>query len=100
MTVTEKPKGSRRTVGSWYVAPRRGEHFVIRSVRSLPLVVLGMLALALAGCGRKGGLDLPPSAAVNQPPGTTAEAPAVGPDGRPLAPAGNKKRLLIDPLLD
>ena len=100
MIVTEKPKGSRRAVRFCYVAPRRGERFVVRSVRRLPLVVLGILALALSGCGRKGPLDLPPSAAINQPPGTAAEAPAVGPDGRPVAPAGNKKRLPIDWLLD
>lgn len=100
MIVTEKPKGSRRTPRFCYVAPRRGERFVIRSVRRLPLVVLGILALALSGCGRKGPLDLPPSAAINQPPGTAAEAPAVGPDGRPVAPAGTKKRLPIDWLLD
>jgi predicted small lipoprotein YifL len=73
---------------------------VIRSVRILPLAVLGVLALALIGCGRKGPLDLPPSAAINQPPGAAAEAPAIGPDGRPIAPAGTKKRLPIDSLLD
>ncbi len=74
---------------------------MIRSVRRLPLVVLGILALALSGCGRKGPLDLPPSAAINQPPGNAAaEAPAIGPDGRPVAPAGNKKPLPIDWLLN
>ena len=101
MMATEKPKRSRMPARFCYVAPRRGERFVIRSVRMLPLVVLGTVALGLAGCGRKGPLDLPPSAAIAQPPGTAAvEAPAVGPDGRPLAPAGNKRRLPIDPLLD
>ncbi len=76
---------------------------MIRSVRSLPLVVLGILVLGLSGCGRKGPLDLPPSAAINQPPGAAAaaaEAPEVGPDGRPVAPPGKKKRLPIDALLD
>ena len=76
---------------------------MIRSVRRLPLVVLGILALALSGCGRKGPLDLPPSAAINQPPGAAAaaaEAPEVGPDGRPVAPPGKKKRLPIDWLLN
>ncbi len=101
MIVTEKPKGSRMAARFCYVAPRRGERFVIRSVRRLPLVVLGILALALSGCGRKGPLDLPPSAAINQPPGSAAaEAPAIGPDGRPVAPAGNKKPLPIDWLLN
>ncbi|HEX9321959.1 MAG TPA: lipoprotein [Xanthobacteraceae bacterium] len=76
---------------------------MIRSIRSLPLVVLGILVLGLSGCGRKGPLDLPPSAAINQPPGAAAaaaEAPEVGPDGRPVAPPGKKKRLPIDALLD
>jgi predicted small lipoprotein YifL len=100
MMVTEKPNASRRATRFCYVAARRGERFVIRSVRHLPLVVLGILVLGLAGCGRKGPLDLPPSAAINQPPGTAAAAPAADPDGRPVAPAGNRKRLPIDPLLD
>jgi len=101
MIVTEKPKGSRMAARFCYVAPRRGERFVTRSVRRLPLVVLGIVALALSGCGRKGPLDLPPSAAIHQPPGSdAAEAAAIGPDGRPVAPAGNKKRLPIDWLLD
>ena len=101
MIVTEKPNGSRMAGRFCYLAPRRGERFVIRSVRSLRFAVLGILVLTLAGCGRKGPLDLPPSAAINQPPGTAAaEAPAVGSDGRPVAPAGNKKRLPIDWLLD
>ncbi len=75
---------------------------MIRSIRSLPLVVLGILVLGLSGCGRKGPLDLPPSAAINQPPAAAAaaEAPEVGPDGRPVAPPGKKKRLPIDALLD
>jgi len=75
---------------------------VIRAVRSLPLIALAVVALVLAGCGRKGPLDLPPSAAINQPPGAAAaaEAPAVDAEGRPVAPPGTKKRLPIDPLLD
>jgi predicted small lipoprotein YifL len=59
------------------------------------------LALALAGCGRKGALDPPPGGL------TEAQPTAVGPDGRPVAaapapqpaPSGNK-RLPIDWLLD
>ena len=70
-------------------------------VRMLPLLVAGILLLALTGCGRKGPLDLPPSAAINQPPGSAAaEAPAMGPDGRPVAPAGTKRPLPIDWLLN
>ncbi len=58
---------------------------MIGAVRSLAVV---LLALALAGCGRKGPLDLPPSASVAQ---AAAESPAVAPDGRPIAPPGTKK---------
>ena len=101
MTVTEKPKVSRMAARFCYLAPHRKERGVEKSIRMLPLVVLGVLAFGLTGCGRKGPLDLPPSAAINQPPGAeAAEAPAVGPDGRPIAPPGSKKRLPIDALLD
>jgi predicted small lipoprotein YifL len=101
MSATEKPKGSRMPARFCYVASHRGERFVIRAVRSLPLIALAVISLALAGCGRKGPLDLPPSAAINQPPGTAAaEAPAHDPEDRPVAPAGTKRRLPIDPLLD
>jgi predicted small lipoprotein YifL len=80
---------------------RSGGGFVIWSVRSLPVVVLCILVPALVGCGRKGPLDLPPSVAINQPPGTAAEASGIGPDGRPVAPLpGTRKQLPIDWLLN
>jgi predicted small lipoprotein YifL len=71
--------------------------------------------LALAGCGRKGGLDLPPQSA--QP--LASSAPAVDPDAdaaagkgsalfnaapgdnsQPLAAKGRKRPFVLDPLLD
>jgi predicted small lipoprotein YifL len=81
-------------------------------------VVLTAAALALAGCGRKGGLDLPPQPSAQPLAGTTA--PAVDPDsqsaaskgasifapssgvddGPPTAAKGRKKPFLLDPLLD
>jgi predicted small lipoprotein YifL len=77
------------------------------------LAVVGVLAcaLGLAACGRKAGLDPPPSAAIEPPPPTaqsgTASEPAPGtsqsgftPDGRPVAAPGAKKRLPIDFLID
>jgi predicted small lipoprotein YifL len=77
-----------------------GDRFVSSFVRILPLLA-GVLALGLFGCGRKGPLDLPPSAAINQPPPAAgAEPAAVDPDGRPVAPAGTKKSLPIDWLLN
>jgi predicted small lipoprotein YifL len=59
-------------------------------------------ALALAGCGRKAGLDPPPAAAVSDPSQPQPEAPpAIGADGKPIAPpTGNKRWLPIDILLD
>jgi predicted small lipoprotein YifL len=54
-------------------------------------------ALGLAGCGRKGGLDLPPSAAVSDPgpAGDPKQASVVGPDGKPVAPKGGPNRPTI-----
>jgi predicted small lipoprotein YifL len=82
------------------------------------LAVIGALAVAfvLPGCGRKGPLDPPPSAAVSQPQaaaptrgmgfnplaaGQEQTAPAAfDSEGRPVAPKGAKKRLPMDWLLD
>ncbi len=64
------------------------------------LAVAGALAatLALAGCGRKAGLDPPPNAAIA--PTTTVDgqpAPAAQPDGTTPPP---KRRFILDWLLD
>jgi predicted small lipoprotein YifL len=72
-----------------------------------------MAALVLAGCGRKGPLDLPPTAssptasAAATPSDTAAEAaskpslfnPSYGTDAAPAAPRGAKKPFILDPLL-
>ena len=58
------------------------------------------LTLALAGCGRKGGLDPPPASLAEQhAAGTSAtgEKPAQAP---PPAPAVSKKRIPLDVLLN
>jgi predicted small lipoprotein YifL len=86
--------------------------------RFVPIAVIGALAAAvtLAGCGRKGPLDLPPGAAASQPakpantgfglsPVATQEAPATpssfDAQGKPVAPANApKKRLPMDWLID
>lgn len=87
-----------------------------RSNRSFSkLTVAGLIALAcvLAGCGRKNGLDLPPAAAAGQTaapgdehnsaarpplPGDIFTAP--GTESAPAAARGNKKRIILDPILD
>ena len=74
------------------------------------IILLSVTALALGGCGRKGGLDLPPSAA-SQAQATsdteTARAaqpgvfnPTYGSEAGPTAPKGSKKKFILDPLLD
>jgi predicted small lipoprotein YifL len=83
-----------------------------------------MAALALAGCGRKGGLDPPPSAAASpQQPAQqqgvglsplTAEQPSepasqksvlgeragIGSGGAAIAPVGKKRHIPLDVLID
>ena len=74
--------------------------------------VVGALALTLGACGRKGALDPPPGGyALEQTTTTTPVsprgerlAPRTGPaydeNGRPIAPAGPKRRTPADWLLD
>ena len=75
------------------------------------LILLSVTALALGGCGRKAGLDLPPTAAPPQAQATAdseaarAAQPGVfnstyGADAGPTAPKGAKKKFVLDPLLD
>lgn len=80
---------------------------------SVTLALLGCAALALAGCGRKGPLDMPPSAA-NAQPAVAQESSAPPPpqqtnplgwnnpavDSRPTATKGKKGSFALDPLLD
>ena len=95
-----------------YGAARIGDIVVIsyfRPARGWAVVLLSAVALALAGCGRKGGLDLPPSAS-GAPPAQTAESdpaashgnlfnPSYGSDAPPQAAKGQKKAFILDPLL-
>lgn len=74
------------------------------------IIVLSVSGLALGGCGRKGPLDLPPTA--NVAPGAAASDteseraaqpsvfnPTYGSDAGPTAPKGNKRSFILDPLL-
>jgi predicted small lipoprotein YifL len=75
-------------------------------------LVLLAVALALAGCGRKGMLDLPPNAPV-QPTASAADSaqaeaaskgtvfdPSYGMNAPPVAARGQKKAFVLDPLLN
>ena len=78
------------------------------------VAVIGLIALALplAACGRKGGLDPPPGGYVLEQgtakTPTTSRSAAPAPDkqseyddeGRPVAPQGRKKKLPADWLID
>jgi predicted small lipoprotein YifL len=77
------------------------------------IILLSAAVLTLVGCGRKGGLDLPP----NTPPQAAAAAqadadhepaasqpgvfnPYYGTDAAPAATKGRKKPFILDPLLN
>ena len=68
------------------------------------ILVLSAGALALGGCGRKSGLDLPPYA-TNAAPTANPEAerdgaaPPVVSEPGPAASKGRKRSFVLDPLL-
>jgi predicted small lipoprotein YifL len=75
------------------------------------IVLVGAAVLALGGCGRKGVLDLPPTASVPLAATAPADAdrvaskpsvfdPSYGTDAPPTAPKGTKKAFVLDPLLN
>ena len=74
------------------------------------IILLSAAVLALGGCGRKAGLDLPPNASSQAAAAADTEAeqaarpsvfnPSYGGDAQPAAPKGRKKAFVLDPLLD
>jgi len=94
------------------VGIEEGALVIQSSNRALARVaVVGALiaALGLAGCGRKSGLDLPPSAAVSdpsvagdpKPASDPKQASVIGPDGKPVAPkTGPNRPTVLDWLLE
>ena len=96
-----------------YGAARIGDFVVTRNYRltssGWAIIVLGAAALALGGCGRKSGLDLPPNAmnssSVVEPDSDTGRTqptvynPTYGSEQGPAAAKGRKKPFVLDPLL-
>jgi predicted small lipoprotein YifL len=100
------------------VLPLSGDYVVTSKFRPTgsgwAMIALGLSVLALGGCGRKGPLDLPPtassasSASLPATPDTEREAesrpgvfnPTYGSEAAPAAAKGNKKSFILDPLLD
>jgi predicted small lipoprotein YifL len=74
------------------------------------IILLSVTALALGGCGRKSGLDLPPNTPpqAQAAPDTETERAAqpgvfnstYGSETGPTAPKGGKKKFVLDPILD
>ena len=83
---------------------------LIEGSGKVALVAAALLALTLAGCGRKSSLDPPPTAAVQQPgqqgePQATRQSTGFGlfdpnEEEQLAAPPGQKRRLIIDRILD
>lgn len=85
-----------------------------RSFSKPTALALLVVACALAGCGRKAGLDLPPGAAGSTTAQGQAQAAPSEPvaaqrdvfdpigttDRSPRAPRGEKKRIPLDAILD
>jgi predicted small lipoprotein YifL len=74
-----------------------------RALARMAVISALVAALGLAACGRKGGLDLPPAAAVSDPgpAGDPKQASAVGPDGKPVAPStGPNRPTILDWLVE
>ena len=83
----------------------------IRTLAGARLAVALAAALAVAACGRKGGLDLPPTAnmpdngaqvgtAQRADPASSLFNPAAGENPEPTAAKGRKRAFVLDPLLD
>jgi predicted small lipoprotein YifL len=109
--------GLARTGQSLYGAARIGDFVVNRNKSPASarwaVVLLGVAVLALGGCGRKGGLDLPPNAPTPSAAAAQADADAAreaskpsvfdstyGTDAPPAAAKGRKKPFILDPLLN
>lgn len=100
-----------------YGAARIGDEVVNRNMSppGWAVILLGVAVLSLGGCGRKGGLDLPPNASAPSAANASATAPldteaeaasrpsvfnsTYGTEAGPVAPKGAKKSFILDPLL-
>ena len=72
------------------------------------MILLAVTTMTLAGCGRKGALDLPRASAAAPVQGVEEDRPAsqgsiFAPQGGDVAPAaakGGKRGFILDPLLN
>ena len=80
-------------------------HLSDRRGARLAVALVMVAALGLAACGRKGPLELPPNAAIDQPATPDQAVQSVQPDGNgPVPPVTNaqppKKHFFLDWLLN
>ncbi len=109
--------GSRQTRAFFVWCRGSGDFTVNRTTSPLSskwaALVLIAASLALASCGRKGGLDLPPNSPAPQASSAAADAaaaeaaskgtvfdPSYGMNADPQAAKGRKRSFILDPLLD
>jgi predicted small lipoprotein YifL len=87
----------------------------VRLLARIAVTVAGLAALGLAGCGRAGPLEPPPGPAAGPAPAAQLTGPDGTPipgsaqdaalktgfdqNGNPVAPPGQKKPFILDPLL-
>jgi predicted small lipoprotein YifL len=64
------------------------------------LAIVLVAALVLAGCGRKAGLDAPPMAAAGDLQGGGQPGAAPASEGKPAAPLPDKRKTILDWLID
>jgi predicted small lipoprotein YifL len=99
-----------------YGAARIGDFVVNRNHRPTyqgwAVILLSTAVLALGGCGRKAGLDLPPNASSRADTAVLADSdaeraakpgvfnPTYGTDAPPTAPKGTRRSFVLDPLLN
>mgnify|MGYP000237528959 FL=1 len=100
-----------RNFGDYHVTARSN-----RSFSKLTAIGLIVASCALAGCGRKAGLDLPPGASADQKGAPQSDFATANPNSAaniqndvyrppgsanaPMAPRGEKKRIPLDAILD
>jgi len=71
----------------------------------LALIAALAAAVGLAGCGRKGPLERPPSASIAAPPAANGKPTKTAnggfdADGKPIAATGKQKHIFLDWLLN
>jgi predicted small lipoprotein YifL len=111
----ERASGLARTDQSLYGAAAFWDFDVNRSERrnyqGWALILVSATALALSGCGRKGPLDLPPTASAQAPLAAAPGEPVADQPSKPSlftsssnsappTPKGPKRPFVLDPLLD